>query len=41
MPSVPSSAEADAQPCTWRTMVIKVAVVVQSTRRVVVKLAGN
>lgn len=30
------------QPCTWRTMVIKVAaVVVQSTRRIVVKLAGN
>jgi hypothetical protein len=30
------------QPCTWRTMVIKVAaVIVQSTRRVVVKLAGN
>ena len=30
------------QPCTWRTMLIKVAaVVVQSARRVVVKLAGN
>jgi hypothetical protein len=30
------------QPCTWRTMVIKVAaVVVQSARRIVVKLAGN
>lgn len=30
------------QPCTWRTMVIKVAaVVMQRTRRVVVKLAGN
>lgn len=30
------------QPCTWRTLVIKVAaVVVQSTRRVLVKLAGN
>jgi hypothetical protein len=30
------------QPCTWRTMLIKVAaVVVQSTRRVVVQLAGN
>ena len=30
------------QPCTWRTMLIKVAaVVVQSTRRVVVKLAAN
>ena len=30
------------QPCTWRTLVIKVAaVVVQSTRRVVVQLAGN
>jgi len=30
------------QPCTWRTMLVKVAaVVVQSTRRVVVKLAAN
>jgi len=30
------------QPCTWRTRLIKVAaVVVQSARRVVVKLAGN
>lgn len=30
------------QPCTWRTMVIKVAaVVVQSARRVVVRLSGN
>ena len=30
------------QPCTWRTRVIKVAaIVVQTTRRVVVKLAGN
>jgi hypothetical protein len=30
------------QPCTWRTMVIKVAaVVVQSARRVVVKLSAN
>jgi hypothetical protein len=30
------------QPCTWRTLVIKVAaVVVQSTRRVLVKLASN
>ncbi len=30
------------QPCTWRTMLIKVAaIVVQSARRVVVKLAGN
>ena len=30
------------QPCTWRTMVIKVAaVIVQSTRRVLVKLAGH
>lgn len=30
------------QPCTWRSMLIKVAaVVIQSTRRVVVKLAGN
>lgn len=30
------------QPCTWRTLVIKVAaVVVQSTRRVLVQLAGN
>ena len=30
------------QPCTWRTMLIKVAaIVVQSTRRIVVKLAGN
>ena len=30
------------QPCTWRSMVIKVAAtVIQSTRRVVVKLAGN
>jgi len=30
------------QPCTWRTMVIKVAaVIVQSTRRVLVKLAGQ
>jgi hypothetical protein len=30
------------QPCTWRTYVIKVAaVIVQSTRRIVVKLAGN
>ena len=30
------------QPCTWRSMLIKVAaVVVQSARRVVVKLAGN
>jgi hypothetical protein len=31
-----------AQPCTWRTRVIKVAaVIVQSTRRIVVRLAGN
>lgn len=31
-----------AQPCTWRTMLIKVAaVIVQSTRRIVVQLAGN
>lgn len=30
------------QPCTWRTMLIKVAaVVVQSARRIVIKLAGN
>ena len=30
------------QPCTWRTMLVKVAaVVVQSARRVVVKLAAN
>lgn len=30
------------QPCTWRTMLIKVAaVIVQSTRRVLVKLAGH
>lgn len=30
------------QPCTWRTLVIKVAaVIVQSARRVVVKLAGH
>lgn len=30
------------QPCTWRTQVIKVAaVVIQSTRRVLVKLAAN
>jgi hypothetical protein len=30
------------QPCTWRTMVIKVAaVIVQTTRRVLVKLAGH
>lgn len=30
------------QPCTWRTTVIKVAaVIVQSTRRIVVRLAGN
>jgi hypothetical protein len=30
------------QPCTWRTHVIKVAAaIVQSTRRVLVKLAGN
>lgn len=30
------------QPCTWRTLVIKVAAtVVQSTRRVVVKVAAN
>ncbi|MGD0768690.1 MAG: IS1380 family transposase [Tepidisphaeraceae bacterium] len=30
------------QPCTWRTHVIKVAaVIVQSTRRILVKLAGN
>lgn len=30
------------QPCTWRSMLIKVAaVVVQSTRRIVVRLAGN
>ena len=30
------------QPCTWRTLVIKVAAkVVQSTRRVLVELAGN
>lgn len=30
------------QPCTWRSMLIKVAaVVVQSARRIVVKLAGN
>jgi hypothetical protein len=31
-----------AQPCTWRTRVIKVAaVIVQSTRRIMVQLAGN
>jgi Transposase DDE domain group 1 len=30
------------QPCTWRTTLIKVAAVIrQSTRRIVVKLAGN
>ena len=30
------------QPCTWRTMVIKVAAqVVQSTRRIVVRIAGQ
>lgn len=30
------------QPCTWHTMLIKVAAVVkQTTRRIVVKLAGN
>jgi len=30
------------QPCTWRTMVVKVAaVVVQTTRRIIVKLAAN
>jgi len=30
------------QPCTWRTRLIKVAaIVVQSARRIVVKLAGN
>jgi len=30
------------QPCTWRTRVIKVAAIIcQSTRRIVVKLAGN
>lgn len=30
------------QPCTWRSLAIKVAaVVVQTTRRIVVKLAGN
>ncbi len=30
------------QPCTWRTLVIKVAaVIVQSTRRVLVKLAAH
>ena len=30
------------QPCTWRTMIIKVAaVVIQTTRRVVVQLAAN
>ena len=30
------------QPCTWRMMVIKVAaVIIQSSRRVLVKLAGN
>jgi Transposase DDE domain group 1 len=30
------------QPCTWRTMLIKVAaVVIQSTRRILLKLAGN
>ena len=30
------------QPCTWRTMVIKVAAqIAQTTRRVVVRLAGN
>lgn len=30
------------QPCTWRTHVIKVAaIIVQSTRRILVKLAGN
>ena len=30
------------QPCTWQTTVIKVAaIVVQTTRRVVVKLAAN
>lgn len=32
----------DGQPCTWRTHLIKVAaVIVQSTRRVLVKLAGH
>ncbi len=32
---------ARGQPCTWRTLVIKVAaVIVQSTRRVLVKLAA-
>jgi hypothetical protein len=32
----------NGQPCTWRTQVIKVAaVIVQSTRRVLVKLAAN
>jgi len=31
-----------AQPCTWQTKLIKVAaVIVQSTRRIVVKVAGN
>lgn len=31
-----------AQPCTWRTLLIKVAaVIVQTTRRIVVQLAGN
>lgn len=30
------------QPCTWRTLVIKVAaIVIQTTRRVIVKLASN
>ncbi len=30
------------QPCTWRTMLIKVAaIIVQSTRRIVVKVAAN
>jgi len=30
------------QPCTWRTLVIKVAaVIVQTTRRIVVRLAGQ
>jgi hypothetical protein len=30
------------QPCTWRSMLIKVAAVItQSARRIVVKLAGN
>jgi hypothetical protein len=40
-PAMPKVLRA-GQPCTWRTMVIKVAArVVQSTRRVVVELAGQ